>query len=148
MTPDDKKYRDRDFEKSKNELEEATTGWLRWLCECIKVKANQVNASSEGGSATSARMNRFQELAKFDTSSISDASSFDGKFGNNHNFDFAGNERSASPPPPLPPALQQSAIGPEAHALERACMSLMEAIQTKENLRKKTISYYDAKIKS
>ena len=137
MTPDDKKYRDRDFEKSKNELEEATTGWLRWLCECIKVKANQVNASSEGGSATSARMNRFQELAKFDTSSISDASSFDGKFGNNHNFDFAGNERSASPPPPLPPALQQSAIGPEAHALERACMSLMEAIQTKENLRKK-----------
>ena len=137
LTPDDKKYRDRDFEKRKHELEEATTGWLRWLCECIKVKANQVNASSEGGSASSARMNRFQELAKFDTSSISDTSSFDGKFRNHHNFEFAGNERSASPPPPLPPALQQSAIGPEAHALERACMSLMEAIQTKENLRKK-----------
>ena len=91
-------------------------------------------------------MNRFQELAKFDTSSISDASSFDGKFHNHRNFDLAGDERSASPPPPLPPALQQSAIGPEAHALERACMSLMEAIQTKREPAKKAISYNDAKI--
>ena len=41
LTPERNRYTEGESEQRKCELEQATTGWLRWLRECIDVKANK-----------------------------------------------------------------------------------------------------------
>ena len=45
LTPDRNGYTDGESEQRKIELEQATTGWLRWLRECINVKATHLQNS-------------------------------------------------------------------------------------------------------
>ena len=147
LTPERNRYTEGESEQKKIELEQATTGWLRWLRECIDVKATQVQNSKNNSATNVQRMNRFQELAKFDASSVSDASSFDGRYrSNNHTFDVEHDERASSPPPPLPPALQESAIGPEAHSAGTSMCIINGSCSSKRDLEKEALSNNDAKI--
>lgn len=128
-----------EIEKTNEDIEASTTTWLRWLRECVNVKAERIQSSSAGVSnltstTTTFKQERAHDDKKFDDiSSVSDAESVSKTIIGSGGGHFFGDR---APPPPLPPALQQSTIGPEASALERACVALIESVETKEQMRR------------